>query len=177
MTWASHGRDQDGRIVTLRPAAPSSEGWNTQVADPLAVAVDGLDAASRRVRLDGLLRLELRRPVRHDFALTPGGSRVLQIGDNVLTVELIASDPDDGRAGLRISGAPGTLDDLEVGLRDEHGRAKTSTSHSTTSFDAQSEARMWSYDHLSDAAHRIQVAGRAALANPCLPFAVEIEVP
>ncbi|MBA3846016.1 MAG: hypothetical protein H0X45_05165 [Planctomycetes bacterium] len=177
VTWASHGRDQDGRIVALRPAAPPSEGWNAQGGDPLAVAVDGLDAASRRVRLDGLLQLELRRPVRHDFSLTPGGSRVLQIGDNVLTVELIASDPDDGRAGLRISGAPGALDDLTVSVRDEHGRAKTSTSHSTTSFDAQSEVQMWSYDHLADAAHRIQVAGREALADPCLPFTVEIDVP
>ncbi|HYE07598.1 MAG TPA: hypothetical protein VEL07_18920 [Planctomycetota bacterium] len=177
VSWASHGRDQDGRIVALRPAAPPSDGWNPQGADPLAVTVDGLDAASRRVRLDGLLRLELRRPVRHDFALTPGGSRVLQIGDDVLTIELIASDPDDGRAALRISGAPGSLDDLEVSVRDEHGRAKTSTSHSTTSFDAQSEVQTWSYDHLADAPHRIQVGGREALADPCLPFTVAIDVP
>ncbi len=176
VTWASHGRDQDGRVVALRQAAPV-EGWNSSGGDPLAVTVDGLAAASRRVRLEGLLNLELRRPVRHDFVLSPGASRVLQIGDAVLTVELIASDRDTGSPGMRISGAPGTLDDLEVNVRDEHGRTKTSTGHSTTSFDAQSEVQLWSYDQLADAPHRIQVVGREALADPCLPFAVEIEVP
>lgn len=158
----------DGRE---RPAVnPGSSG---------SVTVTGLPADSVPLTLSGLATLSLRRPVRLELPLAPGGRVLARVGGRTLVVRLATNGVDEqptNRAGVIVEFGGEAIDGLDVEVRNPAGKVLRTNGNGSTGGNGRSKL-YWYLPDLEPGQHTVVVTARERLGTLRLPFALSVTTP
>jgi hypothetical protein len=158
----------DGR--ERQPVNPGSSG---------SVTVSGLPADSVPLALSGLATLALRRPVRLELPLAPGGRALARVGGRTLVVRLATNGIDDQptvRAGVTIEFGGDAIDGLDVEVRNPAGKALRTNGNGSTGGNGRTRL-YWYLPDLEAGQHTVVVTARERLGTLRLPFSLAVNTP
>lgn len=158
----------DGR--ERAPVNPGSSG---------SVSVTGLPADSVPLTLSGLTTLSLRRPVRLELPLAPGGRTLARVGGRTLVVRLATSGIDDqptSRAGVTVEFAGEAIDGLDIEVRSPAGKTLRTNGNGSTGGNGRTRF-YWYLPDLEPGQHTVVVTARERLGTLRLPFSLSVTTP
>lgn len=144
-----------------------------------SVSVSGLPVDSVPLMLSGLTTLSLRRPVRLELPLAPGGRILARVGGRTLVVRLVTSGVDDNasnRAGVTVEFGGEAIDGLDIEVRNPAGKALRTNGNGSTGGNGRTKL-YWYLPDLEPGQHTIVVTARERLGTLRLPFALSVTTP
>lgn len=161
----------------VRVAANDQQGGTTATG---RVVVSGLASGPVPLALSGQVALVLRRPVRVDLPLAPGGRATARLGERVAMVKMFAANGDeDGggdRSGVSVEMAGDEVDALSVEVRDAAGKAVRSNGSGNSGSNGRSRL-LWYFTNLDQGPYTVQISARERLGVLRLPFALSATTP
>lgn len=144
------------------------------------VVVSGLASGQVPLALSGQVALHLRRPVRADLPLAPGGRATARLGERVAMVKMFkASGDDDGggeRSGVSVEMAGDEVDALSVEVRDAAGKSVRSNGSGNSGSNGRSRL-VWYFANLDQGPYTVQISARERLGILRLPFSLAAITP
>lgn len=144
------------------------------------VVVSGLPAGQVPLVLSGQVALHLRRPVRAELSMAPGGRAAVRLGDRAAMVKMFsaANDEDAGneRSGVSVEMTGDQVDALAVEVRDAAGKAVRSNGSGNSGSNGRSRL-MWYFATLDQGAYTVILTARERLGVLRLPFNLAATTP
>ena len=144
------------------------------------VVVSGLPAGQVPLTLSGQVALHLRRPVRAELSLSPGGRSTARLGERSAMVKMFTSANDDDnsteRSGVSVEMAGDQIDALAVEVRDAAGKAVRSNGSGNTGSNGRSRL-MWYFAALEQGPYIVVLTARERLGVLRLPFSLTATTP
>lgn len=144
------------------------------------VVVSGLPAGQVPLALSGQVALHLRRPVRAELSLAPGGRSTARLGDRAAMVKMFsATNEDDGnneRSGVSVEMSGDQIDALAVEVRDAAGKAVRSNGSGNSGSNGRSRM-MWYFATLDQGPYTVVMTARERLGVLRLPFNLTATTP
>lgn len=150
-----------------------------QAAASGRVLVSGLPPGPVPLALSGQVSLHLRRPVRSELTLAPGGRGTARMGERALMVKMFtAAHEDEGgeRAGVSVEMAGDEIDALAVEVRDAAGKPLRSNGSGNAGSNGRSRL-MWYFAGLDQGPYTVVLTGRERLGLLRLPFNLSATTP
>jgi hypothetical protein len=144
------------------------------------VVISGLSAGPIPLTLSGQVALHLRRPVRADLPLAPGGRATARLGERVAMIKMFnATGDDDGggeRSGVSVEMAGDEVDALSVEVRDAGGKSVRSNGSGNSGSNGRSRL-VWYFANLDQGPYTVQISARERLGILRLPFSLSATTP
>jgi hypothetical protein len=144
------------------------------------VLVSGLPTGAVPLTLSGQVALHLRRPVRAELTLAPGGRSTARLGDRAAMVKMFNSTNDDDgnneRSGVSVEMTGDQVDALAVEVRDGAGKPVRSNGSGNTGANGRSRL-MWYFATLDQGPYTVVLTARERLGVLRLPFSLTATTP
>jgi hypothetical protein len=167
-----------GRRIVQVPAQGGEPGQGEQ-SNAGAVSVTGLPAGPVTLTVGGQATLALRREVRAEVTLSPGGHSVAQIGGHALAVRLFTNgggEDASGRSGVSVDQGSETVDSLNVEVRNASGKSLRNSDTSTNSRNGRPRS-LWYFPDLESGDYTVIITAKEHLATLRLPFTLTTTTP
>ncbi len=167
-----------GRRIVQVPVPGAEQGQGEQ-SNAGAVAVTGLPAGPVTLSVGGQATLALRREVRAEVTLSPGGHGVAQLGGHALAVRLFANGGGEdatGRSGVSIDQGGETVDSLNVEVRNASGKNLRNSDTSTNTRNGRPRS-LWYFPDLESGDYTVIITAKEHLATLRLPFTLTTTTP
>jgi len=144
------------------------------------VVVSGLPAGQVPLMLSGQVALHLRRPVRAELSLAPGGRSTARLGERAAMVKMFsaANDEEAGaeRSGVSVEMVGDQVDALAVEVRDAAGKVVRSTGSGNSGSSGRSRM-LWYFATLEQGPYTVVLSARERLGVLRLPFSLTATTP
>jgi len=144
------------------------------------VVVSGLPAGQVPLTLSGQVALHLRRPVRAELSLAPGGRSTARLGERAAMVKMFsaANDEEAGaeRSGVSVEMVGDQVDALAVEVRDAAGKVVRSTGSGNSGSSGRSRM-LWYFATLEQGPYTVVLSARERLGVLRLPFSLTATTP
>ncbi|MBA3700827.1 MAG: hypothetical protein H0W78_18415 [Planctomycetes bacterium] len=144
------------------------------------VVVSGLPSGQVPLTLSGQVALHLRRPVRAELSLAPGGRSIARLGDRAAMVKMFsAAGEEDGnteRSGVSVEMAGDQIDALAVEVRDAAGKSVRSNGSGNSGSNGRSRL-LWYFAAFDQGPYTVVLTARERLGVLRLPFNLSAVTP
>jgi hypothetical protein len=157
-------------VQSAEPSNPGASG---------TVAVGGLPAGPVTLTLNGQATLYLRRAVRAEAVLAPGGRAVVQLSGHALSVRLFTNgggEDNSNRNGVSIDQSADALDSLNVEVRSAAGKPLRNNDTSTSSRNGRPHS-LWFFPDIDKGDYTVVISAKEHLATLRLPFTLTTTTP
>jgi hypothetical protein len=168
-----------GRRVVQVPLNQGNEADKPETPSAGAVSVSGLPSGPVTLSLNGQATLALRREVRAELTLMPGGHGTVQVGGHPLTVHLFTNgggEDNSGRSGISIDQGGEGIDSIVVEVRNPAGKALRNTDTSTSARNGRPRS-LWFFPDLDAGAYTVVITAKEHLTTLRLPFSLTTTTP
>ena len=160
-----------GRRMVQVPVQPSDAEAGEQSGSG-AVSVTGLPSGPVSLTLSGQATLSLRRMVRSELTLAPGGHGIIQIGGHPLTVRLFTGgggEDASGRSGISVDQGTDAIAPLGVEVHAPGGKPLRNTDTSTNTRNGRTHL-LWFFPDIDTGEYTVIVTSREHITTLRLPF-------
>ncbi len=167
-----------GRRIVQVPMQGGEQGQGDGVNGGM-VAVTGLPAGAVTLSIGGQATLALRRDVRAELHLSPGGHAVAQLSGHVLSVRLFTNgggEDASGRSGVSIDQGNDVVDALNIEVRNPAGKALRNSDTSTNNRNGRPRS-LWYFPDLDAGEYTVIITAKEHLATLRLPFTLTTTTP